>query len=169
MKNNRLLVKTGAGLLCAALTMVIALPLMAQTSPPINQVPASNTPYVAPINAPEPNDISSASSADSHTSVFVGGTSIMRVRFASGGFTAEQRARSIQERVNRMLGQGPIDPSDITVAQVDPTDAAVYVKGQLLFTADKATANFNSSTPIDLAQSWASTMRRLLPDLTKPA
>jgi len=169
MKTNRLLVSTCAGMFCAAATMLTVAPIHAQTTPTQGQNAPAATPYIAPANAPEPNDISSASSSDSQTSVFVGGTSIMRVRFASGGFTAEQRARSIQQRVNKLLGQGPIDPTDITVQLVDPTDAAVYVKGQLLFTADKATANFNSSTPMVLAQSWASTMRRVLPDLTKPA
>jgi len=116
----------------------------------------------------EPNDISSASSKFSTTSVFVGGTSIMRVRFAADGYTAEQRASHIQSRVNKLLGQGPIHPADITVSDIDANDSAVYVKGELLFTADQATAQYNTTSAHDLAEEWATTMRQVLPDLTKP-
>src|SRR5579875_1274153 len=48
-----------------------------------------------------------AQSADS-SAVFVGGTPIMRVRVASGGYSPAQRASHIQSRVNKFLGQGPI-------------------------------------------------------------
>ncbi len=113
-----------------------------------------------------PNDISSASSKYSSTSVFVGGTPIMRVRFAAGGMSAEQRASAIQLRVNKLLGQGPIHPEDITVEQ-SGTDAVVLVKGQLLFTADQQTAGANQTTTLDLAQQWATNMRQTLPDLTQ--
>ncbi len=118
--------------------------------------------------APQPNDISSASSKYSATSVFVGGTSIMRVRFSSGGYTPEQRAAAIQERVNRLLSQGPIHPGDITVRDLSGADSAVYVKDQLLFTADSATARANQTSPHDLAEKWAENMRSVLPSLTRP-
>jgi hypothetical protein len=70
--------------------------------------------------------------------------------------------------VNRLLGQGPIYPSDITVTNIDPSDSAVWVKGQLLFTADAPTARVDGTTAHDLAEQWAQTMRSVLPDLTKP-
>ena len=99
--------------------------------------------------------------------VFVGGTPIMRVRVGAGGYSPAQRASQIQERVNKLLGQGPITPEDI---QVRPrgNEAVVTVKGQLLFTADWATARFNRTTPIPLAHGWAENMRRVLPGLTQP-
>jgi hypothetical protein len=115
----------------------------------------------------EPNDISSASSKYSATSVFVGGTPIMRVRFAADGYSPEQRAAAIQNRVNKLLGQGPITPDEITVQDIDNVDSAVYVKGQLLFTADSATAQFNQTSPHNLASEWADTMRSVLPSLTE--
>ena len=41
-------------------------------------------------------------------------------------------------------------------------------KGQLLFTADNATARFNQMTPRQLAEHWAARMRAVLPTLTQP-
>ena len=99
--------------------------------------------------------------------VFVGGTPIMRVRVASGGYSPAQRASHIQARVNKFLGQGPIHPEDITV-QPAGNEAVVLVKGQLLFTADWATARFNQATPMQLASMWADHMRQVLPGLTQP-
>lgn len=99
--------------------------------------------------------------------VFVGGTPIMRVRVASGGYSPDQRAAQIQARVNKFLGQGPIRPDDITV-QPSGNEAVVLVKGQLLFTADWATARYNRATPMQLANMWADHMRQVLPSLTQP-
>jgi hypothetical protein len=99
--------------------------------------------------------------------VFVGGTPIMRVRVASGGYSPDQRATQIQQRVNTFLGQGPISPDDITV-QPSGNEAVVQIKGQLLFTADWATARYNRSTPMQMASMWADHMRRILPGLTQP-
>jgi hypothetical protein len=99
--------------------------------------------------------------------VFVGGTPIMRVRVPAGGFSPEQRAAAIQERVNEALSHGPIHASDITV-EPSGNEAVVLVKGHLLFTADWATARFNEATPMDLANQWADHMRMVLPNLTAP-
>jgi hypothetical protein len=104
--------------------------------------------------------------ADAHR-VFVGGTTILRVQTGAGGMSATQRARHIQDRVNHFLGMGPIRPSQITVEPLG-NEATVDVKGHLLFTADWATARFNNTTPMALADEWAARMRRVLPDLTKP-
>jgi hypothetical protein len=100
--------------------------------------------------------------------VFVGGTPIMRVRVPAGGYTPEQRASHIQLRLNDILGHGPIAPSDITTDPIGGGEYAVDVKGHLLFTADRATARFNGSTPQDLASQWADNMRQVLPALTAP-
>lgn len=97
--------------------------------------------------------------------VFVGGTPIMRVRVASAGYTPEQRAAAIQQRLNEILAHGPIRPSDITVGS-QASEAVVLVKGRLLFTADAATAKFNQASPMALANQWAQNMRSVLPDLT---
>lgn len=107
-----------------------------------------------------------AQSPSNATAVFVGGTPIMRVRVASAGFTPEQRASAIQERLNEILAHGPIHPSDIVAGPLG-SEAVVRVKGQLLFTADSATAKFNQATPMALASQWAQNMRAVLPGLTQ--
>ena len=40
--------------------------------------------------------------------VFLGGTTIMRFRTGAGGFTAHERAVATQERLNKLLGEGPM-------------------------------------------------------------
>ncbi len=104
---------------------------------------------------------------DTSATVFVGGTELMRVRVAGGGYTPAQRAQQIQERVNTLLGKGTIRPDDVTVAPRGG-EAVVLVKGQLLLTADNATARFNQMTPRQLAGHWAARMRAVLPTLTQP-
>jgi len=99
--------------------------------------------------------------------VFVGGTPIMQVRVAGGGFSTEERASEIQLRINEALSHGPVRESDITV-QPSGNEAVVMVKGNLLFTADWATARFNNATPNELANKWADNMRVVLPALTEP-
>jgi hypothetical protein len=116
---------------------------------------------IAPPTIEVSNDMSSA------TAVFLGGTPIMRFRVAAGGYTPEERADKTQQRLNTLLGEGPIYPSDITVA-MQGDDALVLVKGQLLFTADTETAAYNQSTPLELANMWAARMRSVLPELTAP-
>jgi hypothetical protein len=104
--------------------------------------------------------------ASTANAVFIGGTPIMRVRVAAAGYSTEQRASAIQERLNRILAHGPILPSDITVSPLG-TEAVVRVKGHLLFTADMATAHYNEATPLELANQWAGHMRAVLPGLTQ--
>lgn len=107
-----------------------------------------------------------AQAASNANAVFIGGTPIMRVRVAAAGYTPEQRAAAIQSRLNQILAQGPISSSDITVSP-EGAEAAVRVKGRLLFTADMATARYNQATPLELAEQWADHLRAVLPDLTK--
>ena len=109
----------------------------------------------------------SAAGTASANAVFVGGTCIMRVQVATAGFSREQRAAAIQERVNQILGNGTVAPTDVTVEPAG-NEATVNVKGKLLFTADWSTARYNHSTPTDLANTWADNMRRVLPSLTEP-
>ena len=108
----------------------------------------------------------SAQAASNDNAVFIGGTPIMRVRVAAAGYSPEQRAAAIQERVNHILARGPILPSDITV-NAEGEEAVVRVKGRLLFTADMATARYNQATPLELANMWAEHMRSVLPGLTQ--
>jgi hypothetical protein len=112
-------------------------------------------------------DLAEPNYASTEDLVFLGGVEIMRFRVGAGGFSAHERAVETQERLNMLLGQGPIYPSDITTEMVGP-DAVVLVKGILLFTADADTASLNDATPMDLANTWADRMRGVLPGLTSP-
>ena len=102
--------------------------------------------------------------SDANT-VFVGGTTIMRVTTASGGYSPQQRATAIQERLNRILALAPIHPSDVTVTKTMPP--TVCVKGHLFFTADQASAQADHVTPMILANQLASRLKTVLPSLTK--
>jgi hypothetical protein len=117
--------------------------------------------------APSVGGAARQTAPDTSATVFVGGTELMRVRVAGGGYTPAQRAQQIQERVNTLLGKGTIQPDDITVPP-RRGEAVVLVKGQLLLTADNATARFNQMTPRQLAEHWAARMRAVLPTLTQP-
>jgi len=110
--------------------------------------------------------VASAQAPSNSNAVFVGGTPVMRVRVAVAGYTPEQRAAAIQERLNEILAHGPIHPADVTVG-TQGAEAVVRIKGRLLFTADGATARFNQATPLELAKQWAQNMRSLLPGITQ--
>ena len=107
----------------------------------------------------------SAQAPTNANAVFVGGTSIMRVTAASGGYSPQQRATAIQARLNRILALAPIHPSDVTVTQGMPP--TVCVKGHLFFTADQASAQADHVTPMVLAKQLASRLKTVLPSLTK--
>jgi hypothetical protein len=111
-----------------------------------------------------------AQSADAVTGtrqVVVGGTLFLTVRAAWGGLTPEQRAAAVQDRINAALSEGPLHPSDISVAKVDG-DWIVLLKGKRLYTADYDTAKLDNTAPQDLANSWADFLKKTLPELTAP-
>jgi hypothetical protein len=101
------------------------------------------------------------------TKVYAAGTPVMTVRAAAGGYTPAERADHIQNRLNYILGLAPIFPSDIEVVP-SGQDVLVTVKNRLLFTADPDAAKANDSTPLDLANTWAVELKRILPTLTRP-
>ena len=98
--------------------------------------------------------------------VFIGGTPIMRVYVASSGYTPHQRAAAVQERLNQVLAEGPIYPTDITVSPMGNA-AAVRVKGHLMFTATPADASRSHVTPLIVANQLAARMQTVLPGLTQ--
>lgn len=87
---------------------------------------------------------------------------LLRIRCASGGMSAEQRASSIQRRANDLLFQGGIDLSTVKVARVG-NEAAVYAAGKLLVTADWCEARANKTTPMGLANFWANRLKEIYP------
>lgn len=104
--------------------------------------------------------------APSATVVYAAGTPVMTVRTAAGGYSAEERASHIQNRLNLTLGMAPIYPSDVTVTP-SGQDVLVMVKDRLVFTADPDEARANDSTPAGLAITWADELKQVLPNLTR--
>lgn len=87
---------------------------------------------------------------------------LLRIRCASGGMTAEQRAAHIQRRANDLLVQGGIDLSTVRVIRVG-ADYAIYAAGKLLITAGQCDARVNKTTPRGLANTWATRLKDIYP------
>ena len=94
--------------------------------------------------------------------VLIGDDVVLRVRFPAGGYTVEQRAELIMLRINELLGSQPFDPSDVKVGVVNK-ECVVLIGGNVIITADSATAKYNKSTPQQLAEIWAANLRRVIP------
>lgn len=92
--------------------------------------------------------------------VVVGGQVVLRIRRAAGGFTPEERARLVLERLAHAARRG-IDPRSIVPA-FDGAEAVVRAGEVLLVTADRATAQANSLSPPQLAYTWANNLRTSL-------
>lgn len=84
--------------------------------------------------------------------VLVDGQVVFRVRTDAGGFTAEQRAAQVADRLNDALqaGAGPQDVRATTVAG----NQVVMARDMLIITADTAEAAANGLTPEQLAREW---------------
>lgn len=96
------------------------------------------------------------------------GQVLLRIRTGAGGYTAEQRADAVRERLPLILGLINLRPSEITVQQPHRyMDANIYVRDRLLITVDKTLAQANGNNdPGDLARQWADRMRHILPTVS---
>ncbi|MHB1457353.1 MAG: hypothetical protein ACYC0V_10615 [Armatimonadota bacterium] len=94
--------------------------------------------------------------------VIIGQQLILRIRFAAGGYSIQQRADAVTVRLNEYLGVKPFNPSMVKVANVNG-EYCVMIGSDLIITADKDTARYNQATPKQLAEMWASNIRRVLP------
>jgi len=94
--------------------------------------------------------------------VIVGDEVVLRIRFPAGGMTVRERADQVTVRINELLGSKPFQPEDVTVGQQNK-EWVVLVGGNLIITADKTTADYNQATPQQLAEMWASNLRRVIP------
>lgn len=104
---------------------------------------------------------------DTSAEVIIGGTLIHTVRTPWGGKSAKQRATQVQQRLNLMLAQGPMTPTDFTVGQMEG-DWCVLFRGKRFLTADPASAQANHCSPEVLAGQWAAHLDKVLPELTRP-
>jgi hypothetical protein len=95
------------------------------------------------------------------------GRLLFRIRTGAGGYTAEQRAEAIKERMIPILSMEELKPDEIRVVQEQPKgDAAIYVRDRLLITVDRGMALANGNgDPADLARLWADRVRQILPQV----
>jgi uncharacterized protein with FMN-binding domain len=96
------------------------------------------------------------------------GQILMRIRTAAGGYTAEQRAAAVQDRLQAILSTENLTPADIVVKQTRRyQDASIYVRDRLLITVDRKLAQANGNNePGALAAQWAERMRSILPTVS---
>jgi hypothetical protein len=94
--------------------------------------------------------------------VIIGQEVVLRIRFPAGGMTIQERSDIITARINDLLGSKPFNPEDVTVGQQNK-EWVVLIGGNLIITADKPTAEYNKTTPQQLADMWAANLRRVIP------
>ncbi len=89
--------------------------------------------------------------------VLVDGEVVLRIRTSAGGRSPYQRAQTVADRLNQLMGD-TIEAEDITTGIVNGQEV-VLVDGQVLVTADANHARLNGTTPEMLAQSWANNLQ----------
>jgi len=96
------------------------------------------------------------------------GQILMRIRTGAGGYTAEQRAEAVKERLGPILSLENLKPEEVTVRQERAKqDASIYVRDRLLITVDRTLARANGNgDPGALARAWADRLRGILPGVS---
>lgn len=94
----------------------------------------------------------------------------MRIRTGAGGYTAEQRAEAVRERLVPILSMENLTPDDVAIRQTRPNqDAHIFVRDRLLITVDRTLTQANGGgDPYTLASAWAEKLRMVLPQVKGP-
>jgi hypothetical protein len=123
----------GAGLLCMVLAQALAQAQAPSVSKPL----------------PHPNEVT------------VAGILVARFRVGAGGFTPEQRADKVVERIVAVFSREDLakKPVEIRGKEKEPS---LYVGDQLLVTITLADAAATKSTPMELARKWQSAFSQAL-------
>jgi hypothetical protein len=140
------LYKTGLTLLAASIIGATTLTIGANATPELDE------PAQVAVNSGE---------------ITYSGKLLFRIRTGAGGYTPEQRAEQVKERLVPILSLAELRAEDIRVVQTAPKqDASLYVRDHLLITVDRnmALANGNGD-PADLARVWAERVRQILPQV----
>ncbi len=100
------------------------------------------------------------------TIISLGGRQIMNIRTGAGGYTPQQRADAVRDRLVPILSITNLTPADVQVQQKRAgQDASITVRGHLLITVDRTLAQANGMKPYALAQKWASALAAVLPQV----
>jgi len=99
-----------------------------------------------------------AAAAQEPVDVGAGGTLILRLRVTVSGITPSERATILYNRLNNIMSDRQVMPEDVKTVQKG--DEWLIVAGPYLFiTATPTDADANKTTPMKLAQIWASNLR----------
>ncbi len=85
--------------------------------------------------------------------VSINGNVVLRLRVGAGGFTAEERALIIRQRLSDAVAAG-VEPGQVHAGTVRG-QPAVLAGDAIIITADAEHAKLNSTTAAELAQAWA--------------
>jgi hypothetical protein len=98
---------------------------------------------------------------ESGTRLSLGGVTVLQFRAAAGGFSPEERRTQMQSRVIEILSRPELGPHSVRVETGrGGATATIRVGPLLLVTATMADARANTSTPVQLANTWAQNFRR---------
>ncbi|HET6384650.1 MAG TPA: hypothetical protein VFJ58_14750, partial [Armatimonadota bacterium] len=91
--------------------------------------------------------------------VDVNGSPVLRIRAASGGYSALQRSQIVANRLNKLYTQGKL--SNIGIGSTNG-QVIVQSQGGEIITATGRSALVNNSSPSQLAGTWAGNLRTAL-------
>ena len=98
------------------------------------------------------------------TEIDLAGQEVFNIRTNEGGFSPQQRAETVRERLIPILGIKNIHPDDVAVIQTVPDKyASIFVRHQLLIRVDDGLARANKTSSLSLANAWAAKLRQVLP------
>lgn len=80
--------------------------------------------------------------------------------------TAQERSNDIYDRIRLILNNPRLKGSDIQVKPLGDYGAKIVANGQLIVPIGVREAEAHGSTPMALAEDWATHLRKVLPKLT---
>lgn len=140
-------------LIAAALAACTVMAAAAQKPP----APASVTPAPTAATAP---------AASQSQEIVAGGVVILRLRSTVSGMTPTARAIVLYERLNQIISDQSVRPADIKTVRKG-ADWMIMAGSHLFVTVTEAEARVNHTTPVALAEVWASNLRLAVP-LARP-
>lgn len=92
--------------------------------------------------------------------VVVNGEVVFRIRTSAGGLTPYQRAQTVAQRLNQLMGN-TLQPEDITTGRAGGMDV-VLAQGEIIVTADPEHARINNTSTMQLADQWATRLENTI-------